>query len=437
MDLPSRDDERRVTRFEIAPRTILVVLLAVLAVWLFQALWNVVVVIIVALIIVGAVLPLVHFFERNGVKRPIALGLIYVGAFVVLSGLLFLTLPPLVSHLLGILENAPKERQKLISFLSEYKMGKPIAQSIKTVPLDQIFASAANQLLGYSSEVLTAIGYAVTTMFLSIYLIADAKRVSGALYAVVPRTYHMRLARILLNLETIVGGYVRGQLITSAAITAFTFALLTILGVPDSLALAIFAGLTDVVPFIGGILASAPAVVASIGNGAAAAIIVVIAMFVYQEFETRILVPRLYGRVLRMSPALVLVALLIGGTLLGILGALLALPVAAGLQMIVRELRVELPGEDVDDAKQRARDEKVEQVYEQLSAGSDATEAAQIATDLVQKIRESELQGRSVTATLPTLDDVDASSPGRERAGTGSEVLEVEERDEGADESRP
>jgi predicted PurR-regulated permease PerM len=405
MERPPRDDDRRVIRYELAPRTLLHVLLAALGVWLVLQLWNVVVVILVALIIVGAVLPLIHFLERRGVRRSIALALVYVGAFVVLTGLLFLTLPPLVSQLLNILDNAPKERSKLISWLSQFKFGKPIAQSIKTVPLDQIFSQAANQLLGYSSEVLTAIGYAVTTMFLSIYLIADSTRVMGALYAIVPRSFHLRLARILLNLETIVGGYVRGQLITSAAITVFTLVLLTVLGVPDSLALAIFAGLTDVIPFIGGIVASAPAVVASIGNGAATAIIVVVAMFIYQEFETRVLVPRLYGRVLRMSPALVLLALLTGGTLLGILGALLALPVAAGVQMVVREMRVELPGEDVDDEPQRARDERAEQVYEQLSAGAPAAEAAQIAGDLAQKIRDNEARGRTITAALSAIED--------------------------------
>lgn len=398
------DDDRRVLRIEIAPRTIGVVLLAVLGVWVMLSLWNVVLVVLTALIIVGAVLPLVHFFERHGVKRSVALLLIYSGAFLIVTGLLFLALPPLVSQLLAILEDAPKERAKLVAWLSEFKFGKPIAQSIRTVPLDQIVTASAQKLLGYSSEVLTAIGYGFTTMFLSIYLIADAKRVKGALYAVIPRAYHLRLARILLNLETIVGGYVRGQLITSVAITIFTLALLTALGVPDALALAIFAGLTDVVPFIGGVLASAPATIASIGNGAPTAIIVVVAMIVYQEFESRVLVPRLYGRVLRMSSALVVVALLIGGTLLGILGALLALPVAAGLQMIVREMRVELPGEDVDDTKQRARDQRAERVYEQLSAGAPATEAAQIAGDLAHKIRENEQQGRTITAVLPTLD---------------------------------
>src|SRR5689334_12022121 len=99
-------------------------------------------------------------------------------------------------------------------------------------------------------------GYGLTTIVLAFYLLADAKRTQGALFAVVPRHYHLRLSRILFNLETIVGGYVRGQVITSVAISAFTFALLTVFGVHNALALAVFAGFVDVIPFVGGLLAT-------------------------------------------------------------------------------------------------------------------------------------------------------------------------------------
>jgi len=128
-----------------------------------------------------------------------------------------------------------------------------------------------------------------------------------------------------------------------------------------------FAGLTDVIPFIGGYLASAPAVFAVSSKGTPSMLIVAAAMMGYQEFESRILVPRVYGRTLRLSPALVLIALLIGGTLLGMLGALLALPVAAGVQMIVRELRVELPGEGPEVEAMRERDDRVGDIYEHLA----------------------------------------------------------------------
>jgi len=107
-------------------------------------------------------------------------------------------------------------------------------------------------------------------------------------------------------------------------------------------------------------------------------------MVLYQEFESRVLVPRVYGRTLRMSPATVLVALLIGGTLMGMIGALLALPIAAAVRLLLRELRVEMPGEPHDSGI-RETDERAEQLYETLAEGTPAAEAAAIA-DQVAKV---------------------------------------------------
>jgi predicted PurR-regulated permease PerM len=307
-----------------------------------------------------------------------------------LAAILLLTVPSLVTQLFALFENAPKERTRLLAWLGQYDAAAPLVKAIKAVPLDELFAGAGRQLLGYSSEIVAGIGYSVTTLFLSIYLLADSTRVTGALYSVVPREYHVRLARIMLHLEVIVGGYVRGQVITSAMITVFMFGLLSILGVPNALALAVFGGITDVIPFIGGILAIAPAALAALGVGPIPALVVLIAMFVYQELESRVLVPRLYGHVLRISPVVVLLALLIGGTLLGILGALLALPIAAGVQMMVRELRFDLPGDDRDDSHARLRDERAEAAYERMTAGAPAVEAAVVAGKIAETTHEQD-----------------------------------------------
>jgi hypothetical protein len=161
--------------------------------------------------------------------------------------------------------------------------------------------------------------------------------------------------------------------------------------------------MTDIIPFIGGYVASLPVVVAVTSRGTGAVVIVCILMFAYQEFESRILVPRVYGKVLRLPPAVVLVSLLVGGTLMGIVGALLALPIAAGLQMVVRELRVELPGENPQDARARARDEKAEHIYERLSEGATAADAAVIAGELAQKMKQNERTGQTLTADLPAI----------------------------------
>jgi gas vesicle protein len=132
-------------------------------------------------------------------------------------------------------------------------------------------------------------------------------------------------------------------------------------------------------------------------------VIVTVLMIAYQEFESRILVPRVYGKVLRLPPAVVLVSLLVGGTLMGIIGALLALPIAAGLLMVARELRVELPGENPADASTRARDQKAEDIYEQLTEGATAADAGVIADELAQRLKRRERTGAVMTAEIPAI----------------------------------
>lgn len=396
------DDRPRAIRIELSARTFVLALVSIAAVWLSVRLWNVALVLIVALVLVGTFDPLVAWLERRGLGRGRALALIFLLIAVGIAAIFALTIPPLVDQLQRIIDTAPAERRKLVEWLTHYKLGVPVANTVRAVPLDDLVKRAETWLLAASGDILGAVGYGVTTLFLALYLLADPGRAKSLLYVLVPRHQHIKLSRILLEMKVIVGGYMRGQVITSVAIAIFTFGLLTAFHVEDALALAMFAGLTDVIPFIGGYLASAPAIVSVSGQGTAALLIVAAAMFLYQEFESRILVPRVYGRTLRLSPAVVLVALLVGGTLLGILGALLALPVAAGLQMILRETRIELPGDHIDDAV-RARDHKAERIYEQLSEGAPVDEAVAIAERLAETIKANENDSRKVSAELTAI----------------------------------
>ncbi len=388
MKVPAQD--KSVVRFEIAPRTIGWILATIAGVWLLRELWVIGLLVVVALVFAGTFNPLVEWMEKRGLKRTLALILLFFGSIVVASLLIFLTVPPLVEQLAQIVRGAPGDREQLIALLEKRSLTLPLAHAVQNAGLEQTFARIERYLLGYSSQALKVLGYFVTAVVLSFYFLADGKRTQGALYAIVPREYHMRLARIIHNLETIVGGYMRGQLITSAAIAIFTFLLLFVCKVPNALSLALFAALVDVIPFVGGFLAAAPAILSALPRGLPVATVVLVSMVVYMEFESRILVPKVYGHVLRLSPTTVLLALLAGGTLLGVMGALLALPIAAGLQMILEELRVEMPGDDSDDRSARARNAKTEATYERMSAGSTAPEAGQIARTLAHDIRDAD-----------------------------------------------
>ena len=385
MKLPAQ--ATTLVRLEISPRSIAWILATIVGVWLFLQLRAIVLLLVVALVFAGTFNPLVEWMERRGVKRIYALTLLFVALLLATALLIFLTVPPFFEQLAQIVRDAPHLREQLIALLQQRDFTAPLARALQHAGMEQTFTRIENSLVGYTPEILTALGWAVTTLFLSFYLLADGKRMQGALYAIVPRDYHMRLARILQNLEAIVGGYMRGQLITSVAVGVFTYLLLVICGVPNALSLALFAAVVDVIPFIGALLATAPAVLVALSQGLPTGLVVLVALFIYQEFENRILIPKVYGRSLRLAPATVVLALLAGGLLLGVMGALLALPIAAGLQMMLSELRVDLPGDDSEDRSAQARNAKTEATYERMSAGATAAEAGQIAKNLAHDIR--------------------------------------------------
>jgi len=383
-------------RVEIAPKTIALVLGAIAGVWVLGQLTAVLAVVTVALVLVGTFDPLVGWLERRGLRRGRALVLVFVAAVLALVAIVLLIVPPLVEQLVDLIENAPRERERFVHAIEGYGWSRPVIKALKELPLEDIGARAGAAAIGYSTRLMVALGYGISTLFLAIYLLADPVRSKGLIYAVVPRHHHLKVAKILLELKRIVGGYMRGQLITSLSIGVFVMVLLTSLGADNALAIALLAAITDVIPFVGGYIASTPVVIAVTPRGTTVTLIVIGLMVLYQEFESRILVPRVYGRVLRLPPAIVLVALLVGAKLAGILGALLALPIAAGLQIVLRELRLELPGEAPAAAVDAAHrlEEQASEVYEQLTEGVPAADAGAVADDLATIVKDTE-EGRT------------------------------------------
>ena len=375
---------RRSLRIEIGWRTLLLIPLVAGGAWVLIQIWTIALVIIVALMLVGAVSPAITWLEKRSVSRPLAIAMVFIAMFSAVAGFCAYTIPRIGSELFDIAKKLPMMQAQLVGALEQNQATAPLANTVRNADTSALLDQAGSKLLSYSTRVMELVAYGVTTCFLALYLVIDRDRMRGAAFALVPRTFHVRLSRILLKLETIVGGYVRGQVITSILMSIFTFVVLLIARAPNSSALAAFAGVADVLPYVGGILAAGPAILASASHGATTTIAVTIALFSYQEFESRVIVPRVYGDALRLPPSVVLVSLLIGGTLMGVLGALLALPIAAGIRMLIDELQFELPGEDPNSIAE-SRVSADERAFAHRAKGASAEKAAQIATEIATK----------------------------------------------------
>ncbi len=380
----SPDAKTRVVRFEVPPATMLQLILAVAGLWLLIRLWPVFLVFVAALLIVGTMSPAVTWMESRGVKRWLGIAIVFMIFFGFATLAAILTLPSLVAQASALVEQEPAFRARLVQYFDRSNLTVPLADWLRQFKYNTPAIAVSATTIAFSMRVFKLAAYCASAVFLALYIMIDRDRLRGGLFAVVPRSHHIRLARVMMNLETIVGAYIRGQLITCLLIAVFSLALLAACGVPHALALAVFAGLADVLPYIGAILSIGPMVLAALSRGPLVVAIVLLTMLVYEEFESRVLVPRIYGRALRLPSSVVLVALLAGGTLMGIGGALLALPVAATVMMLIAELRVELPGEQEQtaDVEQRVGDERAEKEYERRTEGVPARQAAAIAVEM-------------------------------------------------------
>ncbi len=371
------------------------------SVWLFLQLWQILLVIVVALMLVGMLNPFVERLEQRGAKRGVAVGIIFGAIFAVIGVATALLLPRLVTQLTDLHEHFPEARESLAKRLDGLAVAAPLASWVRTVKTETLQGAAKELGISYAPKVFEVVAYALSAFFLALYVLLDRDRLRGTLFALIPRTFHVRASRVLLSLEQVVGGYMRGQVITSGLMAGFALIVLLVARVPNALAIALYAGLVDVLPYVGALLVCGPAFLAALARGTTTAVIVLVILGAYQEFESRVLVPRIYGKVLKLPAATVMVALLVGGKLLGILGALIALPIAAGIRVVVEEWRVSLPGEEPEDAEVRAKDALAEAAFALRSAGVPAIDAATIAAEITEERKAEEDDEEEAASSKP------------------------------------
>lgn len=401
---PKKENRPRVIRIEPSPGTIIALLLIIAGLWVLNRLLPVVLVLVAALVIVGTISPAVQWLEERRVRRGLGITIVFTGLLVAAALFITMTIPTLLDQATNLLDQEPALRARLAEWLEGSHLTSPLAELLRKVHSGDLVRMATLNALEYSSRAIAIVAYILSSVFLALYIMIDRDRLRGGLFLVVPRSHHIRLSRIMLNLETIVGGYIRGQVLTSAFMAIFVFFLLKFCGIANALAIAVFAGVADVLPYIGALLSVGATVAAALPHGTVVIIVVLVLMVTYEELESRLIVPRIYGHALRLPSSVILFSILVGTVLLGIPGAILSLPVAAAVLMLVQELRVELPGqqEQAVDVETRKRDDRGEAEYERSAEGMPAEQAAAIAVKISTDRQKKEI-------VLPAKTDVKGS----------------------------
>ncbi len=321
---------------------------AVIAITLLRAFANasqVFVLIIISLFFAAGLNPAVEFFQRRGLKRTGAVACV-VGIVLAFVGVFSaVVIPPVVHQLNLLLKDAPtlianlKNNPTLDSLNVKYGIIDTIQKKVNAGVHDgQFVVGAFGGVIGVGKAVLSGAVATLTILILTLYFLASLPSVTQAAYRFVPLSRRDRVSRISDAIIKRVGAFVSGQ--ASVAVIAGIFALVLsiALGLPYASAISLLVFLCGLIPLIGHILGCAAFTIVALTKSPTDAIIVFVCYVIYIQLENYFILPRIMRRSLSMPGLVTIIAALVGVSLLGVIGGLLAVPIAAAILLIVDEV---------------------------------------------------------------------------------------------------
>ncbi|MFH0864072.1 MAG: AI-2E family transporter [Candidatus Gottesmanbacteria bacterium] len=317
------------TKVEISSRTILFTLGTIALVWFLLEIREIILLLFLVFILMAALRPTIDRLVRFRIPKVIAVLLVYL-VFIFFIGLLGGSiLPQLVTQTIRFWEKLPEIINRIIPFV-------PLNFAFITQQLSPVGGDLLKVTLGFFSNFLTIL----TIIILTFYLLLEREDLEESFKSLFGEEKGNRIIEILWKIEEKLGAWIRGQVVLMFLIGLLSFIGLTALGVDYALPLAITAGLLEIVPFVGSIIASIPAILVAFVVSPVLALAVIALYFIIHQSEGNLIAPTVMKKAVGLPPVVTLIALMIGAKLAGILGALLAIPAVVVLQVILQELTI-------------------------------------------------------------------------------------------------
>lgn len=326
-------------------RIVLVIVCVAVALYLLWLLRKPIAWLLISIFLAVALSPPVNYLARS-MRRGFAITIVYAGLLLVPILLIALIVPPLISEANDFAENVPQYADDVTQFVQDNETLRNLNEDYDITGKLEEEAGKLPDRLGGAAGTLRDIGFGIvsslfallTILVMTAFLLGNGPQWRDAIISSRPRAQRERLRRSLDHMAGAVSGYVAGALTIAMIAGIATFIVLSILGVPFSGPLAVMAGLMSLIPMIGATIAAVLiGVVTLFENFPTATIIWAIWAIAYQQIENNLIQPQIQKRTVNVHPLLTIVAVLFGGTLLGVLGAIVAIPVAASIQILLRE----------------------------------------------------------------------------------------------------
>jgi predicted PurR-regulated permease PerM len=329
---------------DISYQSIFRVLLVLAGLTFLYFIRDVLALIFVSLFLSAAISPWVKWMHKRSIPKGLSVVIIYLAAFLVIALIVFLIIPPLSQQINQLAGSFPDYLQQIVMGFSEVQQFNLGSESLDTVQdyassLQATFASLTEGIFSTLASVFGGIIFFLATLVLTFYMVTNEDLFIKFLHQVSPKKHAGYIETFIKRVQVKLGQWLRGQLLLMFVIFVLTLVSLMIFGVKFALVLALIAGLLELIPIAGPILASVPAIIIALSQSPITAVIVIVIYIVVQQIENNFLVPKVMQRAVGLNPIITILAILIGVKLGGILGAIVAVPVATVINMLLGDWR--------------------------------------------------------------------------------------------------
>jgi len=301
-----------------------------------------------ALFIALALEPVVRWLERRRVKRPLGIAIVFASFVLVIGGILAVVIPMIATQIATLVRTAPQYftdianqewYQNLHDQFGQYiDFPGLLSRAQDFVGKPENWAQVAGGVWNAGVGIANGLTAALIVLILSLYFLASLQATKRAFYSIVPRSNRAKVIDITEQITKSVGGYVNGIVVLAFINSVLGFIMMTIVGVPFAGLVAVGVFFLALIPLFGSVLATVLVAGVALFNSPTAAIIAAVYYLIYMQVEAYLLTPRIMNRVVSVPGALVVIGALAGGTLLGLLGALISIPVTAMILMIIKQV---------------------------------------------------------------------------------------------------
>lgn len=319
------------TKIDISSWSIIKIIIILAGAYFIYVIRDVIALFFIVMILVSAFSPTVNRWAKK-ISKPGALLALIAIFLAVISLVLVLVVPPLIEQTAQLAQNLPKYLSK-ISWIHDYI--PQIKDSLSN--LSGQVGNISGALLTFTTSIFGGVVSVIMAIVLFIYFLMDERGLKSFILSFIPEEKREMASQILHKVANKTGGWFKGQIYLALIIAVLNLAALSVIGVPYAMTLAVVSGIFEVIPTIGPILAGIMAALVALSISPVKALIVLIWYVVVQQLEGTLIVPKVMHKAVGLSPATIILAVLIGAKVYGIMGVVLSIPIAAVIVVMIQE----------------------------------------------------------------------------------------------------